>query len=394
MFKLETLFMAFEALISNKFRTLLSMLGIIIGVSTVIGVVSIGAGAKAKIEEQFKNLSVTSIVVFPTRGSGSSRLSEEDLKTVLAESKFTNEGNARVSGSGSIAFGKEQTNATIMGVTENFFEISNLKIQTGETFTLLDNQNREKIIILGSTLAETLFETADNALGKTVKVNNRQFTVTGVLKENGSSTFGTSYDDTAYAPINTAQQNILGNNAQVQLVFLAREVDLMDLAQEEITAILRKAHRLRDNQEDDFRLRDPGSIVSSATETSDTLAFLLISVASMVLLVSGIGIMNVMFVTVAERTKEIGVLKAIGAKQKDILTQFLLESVMLSVTGGVLGIILGMSIIPLLKDYGAVQSLNGAILGFSFSVIVGIFFGFYPALKASKLDPVDALRSE
>lgn len=386
--------MAFEALISNKFRTLLSMLGIIIGVSTVIGVVSIGAGAKAKIEEQFKNLSVTSIVVFPTRGSGSSRLSEEDLKTVLAESKFTNEGNARVSGSGSIAFGKEQTNATIMGVTENFFEISNLKIQTGETFTLLDNQNREKIIILGSTLAETLFETADNALGKTVKVNNRQFTVTGVLKENGSSTFGTSYDDTAYAPINTAQQNILGNNAQVQLVFLAREVDLMDLAQEEITAILRKAHRLRDNQEDDFRLRDPGSIVSSATETSDTLAFLLISVASMVLLVSGIGIMNVMFVTVAERTKEIGVLKAIGAKQKDILTQFLLESVMLSVTGGVLGIILGMSIIPLLKDYGAVQSLNGAILGFSFSVIVGIFFGFYPALKASKLDPVDALRSE
>jgi len=394
MFKLETLFMAFEALISNKFRTLLSMLGIIIGVSTVIGVVSIGAGAKAKIEEQFKNLSVTSIVVFPTRGSGSSRLSEEDLKTVLAESKFTNEGNARVSGSGSIAFGKEQTNATIMGVTENFFEISNLKIQTGETFTLLDNQNREKIIILGSTLAETLFETADNALGKTVKVNNRQFTVTGVLKENDSSTFGTSYDDTAYAPINTAQQNILGNNAQVQLVFLAREVDLMDLAQEEITAILRKAHRLRDNQEDDFRLRDPGSIVSSATETSDTLAFLLISVASMVLLVSGIGIMNVMFVTVAERTKEIGVLKAIGAKQKDILTQFLLESVMLSVTGGVLGIILGMSIIPLLKDYGAVQSLNGAILGFSFSVIVGIFFGFYPALKASKLDPVDALRSE
>jgi len=394
MFKLETIGMAFEALVSNKFRTLLSMLGIIIGVATVIGVVSIGAGAKAQIEEQFKNLSVTSIIVFPTRGTGNSKLSEDDLGAVLAESNFVSEGNASVSGSSNIAFGTEQASATIMGITENFFSVSNLNFLHGENFTLQDNQDRNKVIILGYTLAETLFVTPDQAVGKTVKVNNRQFTVTGVLEENGSSTFGTSYDDTAYAPLNSAQQNILGNNAQVRLVFLANEVELMDLAQDEITSILRTEHRLRDNQDDDFQLRDPGSIVSSATETSDTLAFLLIAVASMVLLVSGIGIMNVMFVTVAERTKEIGVLKAIGAKQKDILTQFLLESIMLSITGGVLGIILGMSIVPFLKDYGAIQSISGAILGFTFSVIVGIFFGFYPALKASKLDPVDALRSE
>lgn len=388
--------MAWNALVSNKIRTLLSMLGIIIGVSTVIAVVSIGAGAQKKIEEQFKNLSVTSIVVFPARGDGTSnsRLSEEDLTTVLNQSKFVNEGSASISGNVTVANGKETQSANLLGVSENFLEISNLKIIVGRELTEADNNNRERVILLGHTLAENLFGMAEEALGKSVKINNRPFDVIGILEENGSSTFGTSYDDSAYAPLSTTQQGILGKNASVRLVFLAKEVALMELAEEEITAILRDAHKLRDKQEDDFRVRDPGSIVSSATETSKTLSFLLVSVASIVLIVSGIGIMNVMFVTVAERTKEIGVMKAIGAKQKDILTQFLLESIILSVSGGIIGISIGMSIIPLLKDYGAVQSLSGAILGFTFSVLVGIFFGFYPALQASKLDPVDALRSE
>lgn len=394
MFKQEFISMAWHALVSNKIRTLLSMLGIIIGVSTVIAVVSIGAGAKKQIEDQFKNLSVTSIVVFPSRGTGSSKLSIDDLTTVLNQSKFVNEGSASISGNTTIANGKETASANVLGITENFLEISNLKLLSGRDITLEDNQDRERVIILGYTLAETLFEKAETALGQTIKINNRPFEIIGILEENGSSTFGTSYDDSAYTPFETAQQGILGKNASVRLVFLAKEVELMELAEEEITAILREAHKLRDKQEDDFRVRDPGSIVSSATETSNTLSFLLVSVASIVLIVSGIGIMNVMFVTVAERTKEIGVMKAIGAKQKDILTQFLLESIILSVSGGIIGIIIGMSIIPFLKDYGAVQNINGAILGFTFSVLVGIFFGFYPALQASKLDPVDALRSE
>jgi len=370
------------------------MLGIIIGVSTVIAVVSIGAGAKAKVEEQFKNLSVTSLIVFPSRGAGNSKLSVDDLNTVLNESKFVNEGNATISGNSTIAFGKETQSGTILGVTENFLDIANLEISEGRDFTLEDNKNRAKVIILGKTLAENLFEDSTLALNKTVKINNRQFAIIGVLKENGSSSFGTSYDDSAYAPFETAQQNILGKNAQVRLVFLAREVELMELAEEEVTTILRETHKIREGKDDDFKVRDPGSMVASATETSDTLSFLLVAIASIVLIVSGIGIMNVMFVTVAERTKEIGVLKAIGAKQKDILTQFLLESVILSISGGILGILLGISIIPFLKDYGAMQSLNGVLLGFTFSVFVGILFGFYPALKASKLDPVDALRSE
>lgn len=387
--------MSWQALIANKIRTLLSMLGIIIGVSTVIAVVGIGAGAKKQIEEQFQNLSVTSIIVFPNRGTGNSKLSIDDLDTVLERSVYIQEGNASISGSSTVAFGKESQNGTVLGVTDNFLEITNLDILEGRNFTIEDISNRSRVIILGHTIAENLFEeNALSALGQTIKINNRQFEVIGVLEENGASTWGTSYDDTIYAPFSTAEQSILGKNASVRLVFLAKEVELMELAEEEITSILRETHKLRDSQEDDFRVRDPGSIVASATETSDTLSFLLTSVASIVLIVSGIGIMNVMFVTVAERTKEIGVMKAIGAKQKDILTQFLLESVMLSISGGIIGIIVGMSILPFLKDFGAVQNLNGALLGFSFSVIVGIFFGFYPALKASRLDPVDALRSE
>lgn len=386
--------MAWRALIANKFRTLCSMLGIIIGVSTVIAVVSIGAGAKQKIEEQYRNLSVTSFIVFPSRGASNSKLNIDDLSYVLNNSDYIKSGNASISGNSNISNGKENQSTTLLGVTDNFFEITNLDFDHGENFAPEDIKDRTRKVILGSNLATELFETADQATGSMIKVSNRQFEVIGVLKENGASTWGTSYDDTIYVPFSTAQKNVLGTGGRIRLVFLAKEVRQMEAAEEEIIALLRTAHKLRDSQEDDFRVRDPGSIVASATESSNTLSFLLVSVASIVLIVSGIGIMNVMFVTVAERTKEIGILKAIGAKQKDILMQFLLESVILSVTGGLIGIVLGLGIIPLLKEYGAVTNYNGLFLGFGFSVLVGIIFGFYPALKASRLDPVDALRSE
>lgn len=386
--------MAWRALVANKFRTLCSMLGIIIGVSTVIAVVSIGAGAKQKIEEQYRNLSVTSFIVFPSRGNSNSKLSLDDLSYVLNASQYIGKGNASISGNTNVSNGKENQSTTLLGVTDNFFDITNLDIEYGAGFTPEDINDRTRKVMLGSNLATELFETADTAIGQMIKVSNRQFEVIGVLEENGASTWGTSYDDTIYAPFSTAQKNILGKSSRIRLVFLAKEVRQMEQAEAEITQLLRSAHKLRDSQEDDFRVIDPGSIVASATESSNTLSFLLVAVASIVLIVSGIGIMNVMFVTVAERTKEIGILKAIGAKQKDILTQFLLESVILSVSGGIIGIILGLVIVPLMKEYGAVTNYNGIFLGFGFSVLVGIIFGFYPALKASKLDPVDALRSE
>ncbi len=394
MIRFEMLSMAWAALVSNKFRTLLSMLGIIIGVSTVIAVVGIGAGAKNKIEEQFKNLSVTSLIVMPTRGTGSSKLEAADVPYVLANAQFVSEGSASVSGSATISFGKENASASVLGVTPSFFEISNLNLQYGSLLTDEQENSRAKVIVLGYGIAETLFETPELAVGQTVSVGSRKVTVVGVLEENGASSFGMSYDDAVYTPFSTAEKSLLGSRAQVRIVFLGRDVQSLDFAQEEITLLLREKHKIREGKDDDFRVRDPGSMVASATESTETMSFLLTSVATIVLIVSGIGIMNVMFVTVAERTKEIGVLKAIGAQKRDILEQFLLESVILSLIGGLIGIALGQLTIPFLKDYGAMYSFSAVALGFGFSVLVGVFFGFYPALKASKLDPVDALRSE
>jgi len=394
MIRFEMLTMAWSALVSNKFRTLLSMLGIIIGVSTVISVVGIGEGAKQQIEEQYKNLSVTSIIVFPSRGTANSKLSVEDLPFVLAKSQFVENGTASISGNTTVSLGKENENVSLMGVTTNYFEISNLNVAYGELLTEAQDSSRAKVVVLGYAIAETLFGTPESAVGQSVTLGRRKFDVIGVLEENGSSSFGTSYDDSLYAPFSTAEKSVLGDKAQIRLVFLGREIETLSFAEEEIITLLREKHKLRDGKEDDFRVRDPGSMVASAKESTATMSFLLTAVATIVLIVSGIGIMNVMFVTVAERTKEIGVLKAIGAQQKDILEQFLLESVILSLVGGIIGIILGQLTIPLLNDYGAEYSFSAILLGFGFSVLVGVFFGFYPALKASRLDPVDALRSE
>lgn len=388
----ETIKMALGALVGNKFRTLLSMLGIIIGVSTVIAVVGIGMGAQRQIEEQFKNLSVTSLMVMPNRGS--TRLSIEDVDYVLENAQFVVSGNGSVSGTASVANGGDSESVSLIGITTNFFDVSNLEIGFGSDMPIEDYLSRNKKVILGYTIAETLFEDPALAVGEVVTLSKRKYDVVGVLKENGSSSFGTSYDDTVYVPYDTAAKNILGRSARMRLVFLGKNVDVLPFAEAEITELLRTNHKLKDGKEDDFRVRDPGSMVASAKESTSTMSFLLTAVATIVLIVSGIGIMNVMFVTVAERTKEIGVLKAIGAKQQDILMQFLAESVILSIVGGMIGILLGQAVIPFLENYGAVYSLSAVLLGFGFSVVVGIFFGFYPALKASRLDPVDALRSE
>ncbi|MCF7812534.1 ABC transporter permease [Candidatus Gracilibacteria bacterium] len=381
---------------ANKIRTFLSTLGVIIGVATIIGVVGIGLGAQQQVAEQFKNLSVTSIVVVPSRGGNiSSRLSEADLDIVVEKSPFIDRGSISITGNATVSFGKESEEGSILGIDENFFTLSNLEVEHGRLFTREDIFSRAKKVVLGHEIADLLFEeNPSSAVGQTMTIGRRKMEVIGVLKENGANSFGTSYDDSVYAPYDTAEKNILGQGGRIRLVFLAKDVAMMALAEEDVTAILREEHRLKDYQEDDFRVFDPGSIVESATATAKVLSFVLTSVAAIVLLVSGIGIMNVMFVIVAERTKEIGVLKAIGAQKKDILSQFLLESVILCLCGGLIGALLGQAVVYFLRDYGAVYSVFAVVLGFSFSVFVGIFFGFYPALQASKLDPVDALRSE
>ncbi len=394
--KSELWLIAFTSLLSNKARTMLSMLGIVIGVATVIAVVGIGAGAQQKVEEQFKNLSVTSLIVMTNRGTSSSKLDVEDVPYVEENAQFIKNGTGTISGNASVSYKKENGSYSVMGVDEKTFEVSNLQVEYGRLLNVREIEARGRVAIIGQGIVDELWGDTvadETALGETISVNGKRVEVIGILKENGSTGM-VAYDDTVYVPYSTAGKVILGPRAKKMLYFNAIDLDSLLIAQEEVTDLLRTAHKLKASAEDDFRVRDAGSMVASASETADTMSFLLTSVATIVLIVSGIGIMNVMFVTVAERTKEIGVLKAIGAKNKDILTQFLLESIILTLIGGMIGILLGQGTIPFLADYGALYSWKGAVLGFCFSVFVGIFFGFYPALKASRLDPVDALRSE
>jgi len=391
--------MAFEALFSNKTRTALSMLGIVIGVSTIILVVGIGLGAQKEIEEQYKNLSVTSIMINPVNTANSvSKLNSEDVDYILEKGTNIEDATALVQGKLPTSYGKESEQYTILGVRDNFFSLSNLEFEAGRGFTEAEIKSRAKILVLGADSVDELFNgNAKKAIGETVSVGGKKLEVVGVVKGSGSSIGPITFDDSVYSPISTAEKNILGLSATVRLIALAADIDSIGDAMDELAVLLRANHRLKSSNPDDFRLKDQGSKVVAAQESAKTMSALLTAVASIVLIVSGIGIMNVMFVTVSERTKEIGIIKAIGGKRKDILIQFLMEAFALSLVAGIVGIVLGQAAIPFINKmdgWNIIPSLNGMVIAFSFSIFVGVFFGFYPALQASKLDPVDALRGE
>lgn len=397
--KFEIFLMAFEALFANKVRTALSMLGIVIGVSTIILVVGIGLGAQRDIEEQYKNLSVTSIMINPVNtGSSLSKLSSEDVDYILEKGVNIENATALVQGKLPVSYSKDSEQYTILGVRDNFFVLSNLEFVVGRGFTEDEIKNRAKVAILGADAVDGLFGgNAKKALGEIVSIGGKKVEIIGVIKSSGSSIGPITFDDAIYAPISTAEKNILGSASTVRLIALAKEIDGIGDAMDELSVLLRANHKLKASNPDDFMLRDQGSKVTAAQESAKTMSALLTAVASIVLIVSGIGIMNVMFVTVSERTKEIGVIKAIGGKRKDILLQFLMEAFALSLLAGIIGISLGQAVIPFINKidgWSIIPSLNGILIAFSFSIFVGVFFGFYPALKASKLDPVDALRGE
>ena len=369
-----------------------------IGVSTIIAVFAIGQGAQKAVDEQFQGLSADSIIVMPLRGKiESSKLKTTDSKVVVENCPHILEATAVIQGAAAVSFESQSGSFNIIGIESNYFEMSAIDIGEGRLITDEDIRNNKRVAILGSEIVETLFFEKNEIIGQTIKINGKTIEVVGIIKETGRSMGKNSLDDAIFIPNTMAEKSILGNNASVIIFTVADGVENIEIASGELIKALRKEHGLRDSQGDDFRIMDAGAMVGAAQDSAELMTFLLTSVAAVVLLVSGIGIMNVMFVTVAERTKEIGISKAIGGKQGDILGQFLLESIILSMIGGLLGIVVGSLAIPILSKFNIIAvafSWTGPLIGFCFSVFVGIFFGFYPALKASHLDPVDALRSE
>lgn len=392
---LEIIKMAFESLLAKKTRTFLSMLGIIIGVATVIAVFAVGKGAQESVNSQFQNLSANSLMISANRGRGftsSSKLKASDAQLLL-EGEHISSATGSIQGNSSVSYGSTDKSYSVVGVDQNFLTISNLTVEQGRAIEEDDVNNKTLVAVVGSTVASDL----GSPVGSTITVGGKKMEIVGVLKKLGSRIGMISIDEAVIVPSTTAEKSILGDRGQVMITATVDNVDNTSLATSSITTILRTEHKLKASQEDDFRIMDAGSMVAAAQESAKTLTALLTAIAAITLLVSGIGIMNVMFVTVAERTKEIGIAKAIGGKQSDILSQFLFESVILSMVGGVIGMIIGQGAIPIISYFNIISmasSWTGPIIGFSFSVLVGIFFGFYPAFKASRLDPVDALRSE
>lgn len=394
----EIIKMSFESLLAKKTRTFLSMLGIIIGVATVIAVFAVGKGAQESVSSQFQNLSANSILIMPNRGRGftsSSKLKTSDAELLL-EADHVASATGAIQGNTTVSYGSVSKSYSVVGADQNFISLSNLTVESGRELTEEDIDNKSLVAVIGNTAASSLIEDG-TAVGSLITVGGKKVEVVGVLKKLGSRVGMISVDEAVIIPSSTAEKSILGTRGQVMITTTVDNVDNTALATSSITAILRTEHKLKSTQDDDFMLMDAGSMVAAAQESAKTMTALLTAIAAITLLVSGIGIMNVMFVTVAERTKEIGISKAIGGKQDDILLQFLLESIILSMVGGIIGMIIGQSAIPLITHFNLIamaSSWTGPIIGFTFSVVVGIFFGFYPAYKASRLDPVDALRSE
>ncbi len=401
--------MAITALEGNKMRTLLTMLGIIIGVGAVIALVSVGMGVKSNVTDSFASLGSNMLIVSPgssnrggVRGAAGSMqtLKYDDALAIKEKIKKIEYVSPTVSSSYQVVNGNQNWNTSVQGVTPEFLSIRSLTIGYGSFITQDDMNKRQRVAVIGTTVATNLFGT-ENPVGKNIRVNNQPFKVIGLLESKGQSSMGQDQDDMVYIPLTTAQERMMGITYVQSINLQVESQEAMDEVQANVETLLRQRHHIVGGKEDDFHVRNLTSIMESVSQSTSMLTLLLGCIAGISLLVGGIGIMNIMMVSVTERTREIGIRKALGATYHDIMLQFMIESMVIGIVGGVIGIVLGCGASKLVEYLGAsLGSLTTVItplpifVSFFFSVGIGLFFGIYPARKAAKLDPIEALRYE
>lgn len=398
---------AMRAIAANKLRSFLTMLGIIIGVASVIAMMAIGQGSKKSIQANISEMGSNMIMIRPgqDKGPGGAQQDASDMQTLKLkdyealkeQAKYLSAISPSVNSSGQFINGNNNTPSTIYGISPDYMQIRQQKVKDGEMFTDEEVRSSAKVCVIGKTVADNLFTNGEDPVGKVIRFNKIPFRVVGVLESKGYNSFGMDQDDVVLAPYTTVMKRILSVTYLQGINASAVTEDMTDLAIEDITTILRENHKLKASDDDNFTIRSQQEMAEMMNSTSDTMTVLLLVVACISLVVGGIGIMNIMYVSVTERTKEIGLRMSVGARGIDILNQFLIESVLLSVTGGLIGVIVGV---------GAAVGINvfahwpiqiqpwSVLLSFAVCSATGIFFGWYPAKKAASLDPIEAIRYE
>jgi putative ABC transport system permease protein len=397
---------AFKALQRNKLRAFLTMLGVIIGVAAVIAMVAIGQGSKQSIQSQLSSMGSNMITILPASnvtggarlgGSTVNTLTLDDVKALQKQAANISFISPAATSSGQSIFGAFNWPTTIYGVSPSYLDIRQWELTDGIPFSEDDVRASAKVCLIGQTVVANLFPNGENPIGKIIRFNNLPFQVIGVLVAKGQSSFGQDQDDVILAPYTTVQKRILATIYFRTIYASAINESASDAATDEITTILRKTHRLRTSDENDFQVRTMAELITALSSTSNLLTILLTAIAGISLVIGGIGIMNIMYVSVTERTREIGLRMSIGARGIDILMQFLIEAIMISITGGLIGVALGITaakLITIFLSWPTLVSESSIILSFAVCAFTGVFFGYYPAQKASRLDPIEALRYE
>ncbi|MCM1336119.1 MAG: ABC transporter permease [Candidatus Amulumruptor caecigallinarius] len=396
---------ALKALNNNKLRCFLTMLGIIIGVASVITMLAIGQGSKNSIKEQISEMGSNMIMIHPgNMQRGGVRQSADDMQTLEVADYEALENLPGIAGispsvnsAGQLVNGNNNYPSTVYGITPDYLDIRKLKIKDGSMFTEHDIKSAAKVCILGKTVVDNLFPNGEDPIGKVVRFGKIPMTVIGVLESKGTNSMGMDQDDVVLAPYTTVMKRMLAIDYIQGLFASATDESKTDETIDAITEVLRERHKIKDGQDDDFTIRSQQELSEMMNSTSDMMTVLLACIAGISLLVGGIGIMNIMFVSVTERTREIGLRMSIGARGIDILSQFLIEAVIISVTGGIIGIILGVIaswLVTVIAHWPVYIQMYSVALSFAVCTVTGVFFGWYPAKKASSLDPIEAIRYE